>query len=945
MREATEETPPPSAEVDEPEDEADEQETDELLPPGNPPRWLRGGLLLALGSLLALGVMGYDQPLRWGVPLGGLGAAVAAAGALDLAGTFDDPEDRVARRVALRALAAPLLALLGSASASFVALLLATSGRLSLGWSAALIPIGSIMTLLSLHRLGAALGPWATDEAGQERPLARRHGFWVVAAACALYLPAAGAHSLTDPWETHYGEVAREMLARNDWISTWWAQDGWFFSKPVLNFWIQALAMAALGVQYGPGAMLEPRGGVVPRPEWAVRMPVVVLAVAALFLLYKGVARVFGRRAGLLGALVLMAMPQWSFLTHQTMTDMPFVASMSAAMGLLLLGIHTDPEEVVPVYEVRAGEARVRVSAFHLLFGVILLSALPQVFYLISRNLEVSLGRGEAAAGFRWHGDVFWSGSPGNCGLPGNEPCAQHLPFNRLLQPGLQGLLWGVALGALLYLNAGERRRQRLCYIGAFFFASLATLGKGPAGLLLPALCALIYVAVTGRWRELTRFEILSGLLLLLAVALPWYLAMYLRHGPPFVDRLIFHDMWKRALTHVHDTNEGDDVSFRFYLWQLGYALFPWTGLVPAALVAWARRPDDADDGRGDASVLLALWFVAAFTLFAWMLTKFHHYIFPAVPPAAMLTGVLLDRMLGDASLPPRRLVVAGLSGVLLGLGGALCLPGSLGGFRGDDGSLSPPAPMTGALLVLLALAALVGVSLDRERSLSPASPEGGQGGLVGAAALSGAPLLALVGRDLSSRPPSEVVGEARLMHLFTYNYRRSWPDSLDFTGALGGVAAAAVLLLALLAVRRLRAAAAVALVGLSLAFGVWCLDVYFVRTAPHWGQRETIAAYYQHRAGPQEPLVAYQMNWKGENFYTGNRVPAFVASGERFKAWVKEERAKGVATMFFTTEHSRVGSLKAELGNPGSVEVLTDRRLNNKFTLVRVRFEGGELP
>jgi hypothetical protein len=63
------------------------------------------------------------------------------------------------------------------------------------------------------------------------------------------------------------------------------------------------------------------------------------------------------------------------------------------------------------------------------------------------------------------------------------------------------------------------------------------------------------------------------------------------------------------------------------------------------------------------------------------------------------------------------------------------------------------------------------------------------------------------------------------------------------------------------------------------------------------------------------------------------------VASGERFKGWVKEQREKGVKTMYFTTEHSRVGSLRAELGNPGDVEVLTDRRLNNKFTLVRVRF------
>src|SRR5438270_1210966 len=132
------------------------------------------------------------------------------------------------------------------------------------------------------------------------------------------------------------------------------------------------------------------------------------------------------------------------------------------------------------------------------------------------------------------------------------------------------------------------------------------------------------------RWAELARLEIMSGLLISLAVALPWYVAMYVRHGSPFTDRLIFHDMFNRAFHHVHDTNEGDDTSFRFYVWQLGYALFPWTGLAPVGLLWWLRRgaaagtgrasplgasstaeaADEDEDDRADTSVLLCLWFV-----------------------------------------------------------------------------------------------------------------------------------------------------------------------------------------------------------------------------------------------------------------------------------------------------------------------------------------------
>ena len=70
--------------------------------------------------------------------------------------------------------------------------------------------------------------------------------------------------------------------------------------------------------------------------------------------------------------------------------------------------------------------------------------------------------------------------------------------------------------------------------------------------------------------------------------------------------------------------------------------------------------------------------------------------------------------------------------------------------------------------------------------------------------------------------------------------------------------------------------AAVLLILALACLWAVWGLDVYMVKVSPHWGQREVVQAYYQDRKGPEEPLVAYQMNWKGENFYTSNHIPAF---------------------------------------------------------------------
>ena len=85
-----------------------------------------------------------------------------------------------------------------------------------------------------------------------------------------------------------------------------------------------------------------------------------------------------------------------------------------------------------------------------------------------------------------------------------------------------------------------------------------------------------------------------------------------------------------------------------------------------------------------------------------------------------------------------------------------------------------------------------------------------------------------------------------------------------------------------------------------------------FVRGWPHWGQREVLEAYYKMRGNENEPIVAYQMNWKGENFYTGNKIPAFVSSGATFTNWIKSQQEKGIKTFWFVTEHSRTSEVNA---------------------------------
>ncbi len=823
-----------------------------------------------MGGFVTFAVMAADARWRGAFPLAIGALAVASAAIVSVIRAGDADETVEGGATSMARIARPLALAVAALAAFYTALCTATWGRLGVIGAALVVPTAFLALVAAVFQLGVALGPWATDESSQPRALFRRHGFWVIATATILYLPLLGSFSLIDPWESRYGDVAREMLSRQDWISPWWAQEGWDWTKPVLDYWVQALSMGALGVDFHPEKMLGTSPSHFARPEWAVRMPAFLMASLTLYLLYKAVAAWHGRRAGLFAALVLTTMPHWFFLAHQSMTDMPFVASMSAAMALVLLALRADPEARVRSHAITVRGRTLRFDAGHIVLFVILMTALAQILYLASRNVQLQWVA--TPHGFRPHLDEFSSGSPGNCGMPGNERCAPQTPRYADFQPALQAAAWTVVVGALVWWKRRERRAARLYAIAAWYFAAISTMAKGPAGMVLPVGATLVYIVASRQWWKLLILEIPLGIGVIAALVLPWYGAAYARHGSLFTDQLVFHHMLQRATAHIHDTNEGDDVSFRYYVWQLGYALFPWTGLVPAALVGWMRREARDEQGRALPEVMFLSWFALAFVLFAWMPTKFHHYIFPAVPPAAMLTGILLDRLWG-----------------------------------------AEEAPL---------------VDLHERRMTA---------GLGIAAAI----VVALVGRDLTHGvTANDIEGQARLLHLFTYLYRRPWPDSLDFRPALTGFAMLGVGASLLLVVPRWRRYAVLASVATGLTFAAWGVNVYLVRCAPHWGQRELFTRYYTERAADSEPLIAYQLNWKGENFYTGNHVPVFVSSGQNFVNYIAAERAKGRKTFYFVTEHSRMGGLRGEIGTTRAFEQLTDAKLNNKFALLRAVFD-----
>jgi 4-amino-4-deoxy-L-arabinose transferase-like glycosyltransferase len=220
-----------------------------------------------------------------------------------------------------------------------------------------------------------------------------------------------------------------------------------------------------------------------------------------------------------------------------------------------------------------------------------------------------------------------------------------------------------VALGfggtALLVLGSfAEDERPVLIYAG-YALLGLSVLAKGLGAVALCGIAFLVFFVFTGNWKLLGRLRPIGGAAIFLLVAAPWFiylsLASWLRNllddeGKTFFQRFFLHDHLYRIGSGVH----GDRGNFAYFIEQLGLGAHPW-----APLMAWATCDGalglDTRPESGPRRVELFLWIyvVGGFALFAFSMTKFHHYILPVLPALALLAArFLVGCARGEKNLP-----------------------------------------------------------------------------------------------------------------------------------------------------------------------------------------------------------------------------------------------------------------------------------------------------
>lgn len=194
----------------------------------------------------------------------------------------------------------------------------------------------------------------------------------------------------------------------------------------------------------------------------------------------------------------------------------------------------------------------------------------------------------------------------------------------------------------LVSFYIGITRRGNQWYMLAGAAAGFAVLTKGPVGIVLPGLVILTYLLASRQLRALKQLLSPTAVIVFLVITLPWYIYMYAVHGQEFVYTFLGLHNFLRATVSEHP----NDNHFYYYLVLFPVSLLPWTGVFIKELFLKGTKGSERNPHR----LFLLLWPAVIIAFFTAMATKYPTYVFPALFPAALLTGWQLDKMICTAN-------------------------------------------------------------------------------------------------------------------------------------------------------------------------------------------------------------------------------------------------------------------------------------------------------
>lgn len=212
--------------------------------------------------------------------------------------------------------------------------------------------------------------------------------------------------------------------------------------------------------------------------------------------------------------------------------------------------------------------------------------------------------------------------------------------------------------------NVLSSRGRRIIITLMYALAALACLTKGLIGVILPGLIGFLWICFTRRWSTIREIFYIPGILLFLAVFLPWHVMVCSRNDDFFHFYFIV-EHWLRYTTQFHKRYQ----PFWYFIPVILGGLLPWTGFSLNAIknvikktmisnkrvtteqrqytrVVTASKAEEKSE-----SIFLLCWIFGVLGFYSFSSSKLIPYILPVFPPIAFLTAQMLTKI--EASSDP----------------------------------------------------------------------------------------------------------------------------------------------------------------------------------------------------------------------------------------------------------------------------------------------------
>jgi len=215
--------------------------------------------------------------------------------------------------------------------------------------------------------------------------------------------------------------------------------------------------------------------------------------------------------------------------------------------------------------------------------------------------------------------------------------------YSRYASPDM-ALTFFITYSIYLFIKASKRKEGKEKIFLAFFaILGLATAMKGFVGFMLPLFIVLTFIISNKKWQILKPMNIPLGILIILAIGLPWYLLMYKLHGDQYLYHIITKETLERMTYNPHQKIGYALVSsyllglFDYipvlFIWFIPYSLF-----FPAAMVDAFKNRNIYQRDKDSYKLILSFFF-GIFIFFSLVSSKIYHYMLPAAPALAIIVA------------------------------------------------------------------------------------------------------------------------------------------------------------------------------------------------------------------------------------------------------------------------------------------------------------------